>query len=136
MWHQKILGLRAVDRVAKTPTANDLVPATVTTLRLISRQTRTALTTGSNRANEHTVPEFVACDTRSKFLYHSNRFVTDDQPGLDWILASDDMQISTADRRQRYSNSSFTDTGVRAVHFFYAHLIDTAEHVGSHFFHG
>jgi hypothetical protein len=46
------------------------------------------------------------------------------------------MQISTADRRQRHSNNSLTDTGVRAVHLFYAYLINTAEHVGSHFFHG
>src|SRR6476659_2410304 len=45
------------------------------------------------------------------------------------------MQISAADCRQRDSNNSFTDTGMRSVNFFNADIVLAVKNICFHFFH-
>ena len=43
-------------------------------------------------------------------------------------------EIRATDCCQRDPDDSLADTGMRALDLFYAYIIDTVEHVGSHFF--
>src|SRR5687767_12398139 len=105
MRNQKIFCLRAVDRVTESPPADGRIVIVAPTLRLMSAQTCGALSAWGNRANQDTIADVVAGHTRSDFLDHADRLMTDDQAGFDWIFAANDMQIGPADGGQRHADN-------------------------------
>jgi hypothetical protein len=61
--------------------------------------------------------------------------MADDESGLNWIFAANDMQVRAANRRKRDANDGFAGSGVRSRNFFYSNVIHTAENGRSHCVH-
>ena len=93
-----------------------------------------ALTAGCDGAHEHPFTDGIARDTRTKFLDDSYRFVPDDEAGLDWVFASHDVEVGSADGRERYSDDRFTCSGARALYFLDSELVDAPKDVCLHAF--
>ncbi len=89
-----------------------------------------------DRPDQDPLTNFITCDAGAKFLNYAHRFVANDKAGLHWIFTPNDVEIRATDCCQRYPDDSLADTGMRALDLFYAYIIDTVEHVGSHFSHG
>jgi hypothetical protein len=68
----------------------------------------------------------------AQLLDYPDRFVTNHQPRRNGILASDDVQIRSANRRQRHPNYRFTDTGARLRYVVDPDLVLTVKYVGFH----
>ena len=120
------------DGVAETPAAERFVTVLTTALRPLRRKTGTALTARRNRSGHHAIADFVAGDTFAQFFDDADWLVTDDQARLHRILAAQDVQIGSTDRRQRDANNRFAETGARSRHFFYTDVVCTVKYVCPH----
>ena len=98
---EQVLGLRAVDRVAEAPAADRLVAAAVTALGRLADEAGVALAARRDRADEDAVADLVADDAGTELVDDADRLVADDEPGLDRVLALQDVDVGAADRRQR-----------------------------------
>lgn len=63
-----------------------------------SDKVRTAV--WSDCADKHPLADFVARDTSAEFVNHAHRLVPDSDPRLNWVLSTNDVDVSTADRRE------------------------------------
>ena len=133
--HQQVLGLRAVDRVAKAPAADGLVAAAVAALRQVAGQAGAALAARRDCADQHAVADLIAGDTEAEFFDDADRLVADDQAGAHGILAAHDVQVSAADGRQGDADHGFADARARLFNFFDAKVIHAMKHVRSHLVH-
>src|SRR5204862_1763772 len=98
VWNQQIFSLRAVDGVAKSPSADRLNTFAVAALRPLRRQTSPALTARSDRADQNPVADLVSRQTVSEFFDHADRLMSDHQPRLNRVFAAKNVKISSADR--------------------------------------
>jgi len=62
----------------------------------------------------------------------SHGLVTDDQAAFDRILAADNVQIGSADRRQRDANYRFADSCPWTFNFLDANVVHAMENSGPH----
>jgi N-acyl-D-aspartate/D-glutamate deacylase len=79
-------------------------------LRKLAGQTRAALAARRDRAHQHAITDVVTDYARTEFINHSHGLVTDDEAALDRILAAENVQIGSADRRQHNANYRFADS--------------------------
>src|ERR1700720_281052 len=86
--HAKVLGLRAVDCVAKAPTADCFVTFAVATLGELARQTCATLAAGRDRPDQNAFANFVAGYTRAQLFNNTDRFMADDQAGVDAVFTA------------------------------------------------
>jgi hypothetical protein len=132
VWHEQILSLGAVYGITKAPAAQSLVSTAVTTLRTLAGQTRAALAARRDRAHEHAITEIVTGYSRTELVNHSYGLVTDDEAALDRILAAENVQIGSADRRQRDPNYRFADPCMWTFNFLNANVVHAMKNSGSH----
>jgi hypothetical protein len=72
---------------------------------------------------------------RPNLFYNTYWFVSDYEARSDRVLASNDVKISPANRRQRDSNDRFTHSRLRAADLLDTKLALTVEYVRKHLFH-
>ena len=93
----------------------------------MAREAGPALTARRDRADEHAIADRIPDDARPDLLDHTDGLVTHDQAGPHGILAAKDVEIGTADRRERDANHGFPDTGPRPRHLLDAEVTHTTE---------
>jgi hypothetical protein len=127
-----VLGLRSVEGITESPTAERFVARAVAALGEVARQARVALPAGRDGAHQHAIAQLYAADANSDLGDHSDRLVTDREPVLDRVLAADDVEIRPADGREGHPHDRFAGTGARDLDFFEAEAVHAAEHVRFH----
>jgi hypothetical protein len=76
------------------------------------------LTARRDCANEDAVTNLVTGYACAQFIDHSHGLMTNNQPWLNRILPTKDVEIRAANSRQRYTNDSFAWPGPRLLNFF------------------
>lgn len=117
--HEKIFGLRAIDRIAELPTA-DWAAA----LRQMAA--------GSDGADENSVPDSITGDSFAEFVDDSDRFMADHQSGPDLVLSLQNVNIGAANRCKGHADHRFTHSGRGNRHAFDGNIIRAAKHERPH----
>jgi hypothetical protein len=99
---------------------------------MLARKTTAALAARRDGPDQNAVANFVTGHARPQFLNDANRFVTDDQAGSHRILAAHNVQIRSANSRERDANDSLANPRVRPRHFFHPNVIHSPEYGGLH----
>src|SRR5688500_10820709 len=133
---EQILGMSTVDRVSKPPAAAGFVSAAVSALCLMTTEARAALAAWCDCADQNTIANAIAGDSRPELIDHADRLMADDQARLDRVFAAHNVQIGSTNRRQRDTDDGLAGPGPRPHDPFDAESLDPAKHVRLHRFHG
>jgi len=101
----------------------------------LRREAGAALPARRDCADEHTVANRVAAHSSTYFVNDAYRLMPDNQSGLYWILAAQDMQVRPADRCQRDLDYNFANSRTRFGHLLDTNVIDAEKDIRLHGFH-
>jgi len=99
----------------------------------VAGHTRATLPARRDRADEHAIADVETGDALAKLFDYADRFVPDGETGLNRILASDDVQIGSANRGQRDANNCLARASARFVDLLNRNFVLTSEYVCFHF---
>src|SRR5690349_10568401 len=99
----------------------------------MTRHTRATLSARCDGADEYAIADVVSGNALAKFFDHADRLMADDETRLNWILAPDDVQVSSTNRGQRHANDGFTRSRARFVDLLDPDSVLTSKNVCFHF---
>src|SRR5438046_2402435 len=109
-----------MNRIAEAPAADRFIAFAMSTLRLMARETRQALATRRDGADQNPIADLISTDPRAELVDDADCFVSDDESRANWILSLDDVEIGSADGGHRNFDDRLADSRMGARDFLNA----------------